>query len=128
MKLFRIKYASLAAVLCLLGCDDISSISTPQLEVSPADVLFPKPDPGANTRRMTVELKNVGKGLLKIARIQLQEDDDTAELSILDGDDWQNVRDIEPEQSAFVTIGWRAVDAAADSGRLTITHIFHLNF
>ena len=113
---------ALFATVCIVGCSDISQTASPQLDVTPAEVVFAKPDPGTNSRRMTVELKNVGNAMLKIASIDLEESDEIKELSVLDADDWQMVRDIEPDSAEYVTIGWRALDAAADRGRLIINH------
>ncbi len=105
-----------------VGCDDIVRIESAQLQVNPTQVIFPKPAPDSNSERMTVELRNIGKSVLIITSIQLEESDAVSELSVLDAQDWLEPRVIDPETSAYVTVGWRVLDAIADRGRLIIDH------
>ena len=112
----------LVALLLSSGCDDISKTKTGQLEVMPFELVFPRPDPGTGSRRISVELHNVGNGSLIVASIDLEEHDEIKELSLLDADDWQHPRRIDPDSTERVTVNWRALDAQADSGRLVIVH------
>ena len=114
---------SFAILCCLLSCDDgIQNVDTPELQVLPERIVFPALDPTINLRTVPVEVTNVGQGVLRIASISLEEDDQTQELSILDADDWQQVRELAPSENSIVTVAWRPLDAQADEGRLVITH------
>jgi hypothetical protein len=108
---------SMSAVLLLVsGCGDISAVQSGQLDISPAELLFPAPDPGSQSRRLAVELTNIGKGPVIIANVGLSESDETKELALVDSDDWQQARTIQPEQTERIFVEWVATDAQADQG------------
>ena len=111
-----------ALLSCVWACGDILKVDSGALEVAPNELLFPPPAPGSDSRRLGVELTNTGRGPLIIATIALEENDGNQELALVDADDWQQPRTIEPDESDRVFVEWVATDAQADQGRLTITH------
>ena len=112
----------MCAVLLATACDDIKKIDSGQLDVQPAELFFPKPDPGSDSRRLAIELTNVGKANVIIAGATLVEDDATEEFALVDRDDWQQPQTIAPDETLRLFVDWVATDAQADTGRVTITH------
>ncbi len=93
-----------AGLVCLAfstACDEgVRGSQTPSLRVDPTEVVFGAPDPGTTTGTRTVQLFNDGLGFLRISKVKVTEDDDTAELSLLDAQDWQaGVREVAPGNS-----------------------------
>ena len=109
-------------IMTIIGCSDISKVDTGQLDVSPAELLFPVPDPGSDSRRLAIEVTNVGRGPVVIASVNLTENDQNKELALVDSDDWQQARTLEPDSTERVFVEWVATDAQADEGQLTIIH------
>ncbi len=106
----------------LLGCDEgVRGSETASLRAEPEMLAFAAPLPGQNTRTRMVSLINEGTGTLRIASVDVSEDDDSPELRLLDADDWNaGVREVRPGQSISVSVGFQAVNAQADTGRLTV--------
>ena len=106
----------------MAGCDDISSIRTGQLEVSPTEIVFAKPVRGERRQRTGIDLLNVGSGPITIRYVELIEDDAVRELSILDGDDWSQPKVIDGNGRSQLTIAWDVLDAQPDFGRIIVHH------
>ena len=66
---------------------------------------------------------NVGQATLKVSSVELEENDAVKKLSILDADDWQNVQEIEPDQSGLCDSRMAGAGYGGGChGRLIITH------
>ncbi len=115
-------FALVCVVFFATACEDIKKIDSGQLDVQPAELFFPKPDSGSDSRRLVIELTNVGKANVIIAGATLVEDDATEELALVDRDDWQQPQTIAPDETLRLFVDWVATDAQADTGRVTITH------
>ncbi len=104
-----------------VGCDDITASKTPTLVIEPAEVTFSTPDNinEVSVRRLTIS--NDGTASLIVSNIRVVEDDDVAELSLLDSDDFMNTFRLEPGAERDVSIAWRLRDALSDRGRLILS-------
>ena len=66
------------AAFGLLGCDEgVRGADTASLRAEPAMLAFAAPLPGQNTRTRMVSLINEGTGTLRIASVDVSEDDDS---------------------------------------------------
>ena len=110
-------------LLCsLLGfaCSDIESVATGEILIAPEDVLFRELPRGMRVGTTTIEVRNVGEGRLPITGMRVEEIDDLDEIIIVDADDHQGERYLDPEQTEFVTLEWTARDAIADEARFIV--------
>lgn len=114
---------SLVVLIALagLGCSDISSVKTGELQIAPEEVVFRELDPGSRVGTALVEVRNVGDARIGISNMRLEELDERSELSIIDIEDHQGERFLDPGTVEFVDLEWRALDAQADEGRFIVT-------
>ena len=113
-------YGLLALWLCV-ACSDISSVKTGELQIAPEEILFRELEPGSRVGTTLVEVRNVGAARIGISSMRLEENDERLELSIIDVEDHQGERFLEPGSVEFVDLEWRALDAQADEGRFIVT-------
>lgn len=83
-------------------------------------VVMALPEEGAEYQESSVSLMNEGGEDVLITGLELTEDDDSPELSLLDADDWTGRVSIAPGERRTLRIGWRVLDAHADTGSITL--------
>ena len=84
-------------------------------------VVFRSITPTENTVSAQVEIRNVGRGRLPLVAVRVEEDDERKEISIIDQDDLQSERFLEPDDFEIVDLEWTPVDANPDQARLIVT-------
>ena len=102
----------------LLACSDIDEVETGRLLIEPEEVVFSVPERGSRVSRARVELYNVGQGPLPLVGVRIEEQDELAEIAIVDEADHQGERYLAPNDVEYVTLEWTALDAVADTGAL----------
>ena len=108
VNVFKRVLTLVCALAVSTACDDIKKIDSGQLDVQPAELLFPKPDPGSDSRRLAIELTNVGRANVIISGATLVEDDATEELALVNRDDWQQPQTIAPDATLRLFVDWVA--------------------
>ena len=99
----------------LLACSDIDEVETGRLLIEPEEVVFSVPERGSRVSRARVELYNVGQGPLPLVGVRIEEQDELAEIAIVDEADHQGERYLAPNDVEYVTLEWTALDAVADT-------------
>ena len=99
----------LLAFMMLAGCSDIQSVQTGELSVRPEMVRFRSLMDNETTVIAQVELQNIGRGRLPIAGVRIEEDDSRTELFLVDQDDLQSERYIEPNGRELILLEWTPV-------------------
>ena len=109
------------AVLMVIACEDgLKRGNSPEILISPAVGIFPSPNLGETGSRLRLEVSNTGGADLMIASVQLREEDDTEEISLLDAQDWESGEVIiAPGVSKNIFLSWVILDAQADVATLT---------
>jgi len=103
-------------VACEAG---LSETSSPELSISPKELLIALPIEGDYVEGV-ITLTNTGGANVIITSLVLREDDTSQELSLRDSEDWAGRVIIEPEVTKEVRVGWRLLDAQADTGSIII--------
>jgi cysteine-rich repeat protein len=114
----------LVALIAVTACADknFAEVDPAKLVVEPSSVLFAVPEAGQSVVNRSLELRNVGRGDLIVTGVRVVEDDDTAEISLLDADDWNlGERVIGGGESTFMRLRWTVLDAQTDRGRVVIS-------
>ncbi len=111
----------LGSLLLIIGCSDISKVTTGEIRIAPQEVLFRDLEPGSRLGVETVEVRNIGNARIGIMAMRLEEQDERLELSIVDEDDHQGERFLAPDEAEFVSLEWRVLDAQADEARFIVT-------
>ena len=120
MSLLRLFWVSVCALFAS-SCSDIAAVQTGELSLRPEMVTFRSITLTENTVSAQVEIRNVGLGRLPISGVRVEEDDDRVEIFIVDVDDLQSERFIEPDGIEVIELEWTPVDANPDRGRLIVT-------
>ena len=104
----------------MITCDGgVDNVSTPELAVDPQELRISLPTEGDYSEGV-IRLTNTGGADVIITSLTLTEDDDSQELTLLDAEDWSGRVTIEPEVTKNVRVGWRLLDAQADTGTIAI--------
>jgi len=103
-----------------LACENPKPASGPVLSIQPRVLVIGLPGEGSDYQEASVSLTNEGDADVLITGLELTEDDDSPELSLLDADDWTGRVTIEPGTSKTLRVGWRLLDAQADTGQITL--------
>lgn len=115
------RYRAALIIVLSLGCSDISSVKTGDLQIAPEEIVFRELDPGSRVGTSLVEVRNVGDARIGISGMRVEERDERLELSIIDSEDHQGERFLAPGDVEFIDLEWRALDAQADEGRFIVT-------
>ena len=111
---------SLISVVLLIACDGgVNQVSRPELAIDPMELRISLPSEGDYSEGV-IRLSNTGGADVIITSLSLNEDDDSQELILLDAEDWSGRVTIEPEVTKDVRVGWRLLDAQADTGTIAI--------
>ena len=106
-------------VFSLVACEDPKLSTSPMLVVEPNSLLVSLPSEG-DYQEASVLLRNIGSANVLITELELTEEDDTPELTLLDADDWQSRVTLRPDESRELRVGWRLLDAQADRGQIRL--------
>jgi len=116
----RLALLTASALLSLAACEAPKPGAGPVLSIEPASLVIALPTEG-DYQEGSVVLRNVGSADVLITELELTEEDDTMELTLLDADDWQSRVTLRPDESRELRVGWRLLDAQADRGQITLT-------
>ena len=118
----RVFSAALLVALTIgfVGCNEIEAVKTGELSLLPEMVTFRPITPAENTVAAQVEIRNVGQGRLPISSVRIEEDDERTEIFLVDEDDLQSERFLEPDDFEIVDLEWTPVDANPDQARLIV--------
>lgn len=103
-----------------IACSDIKTVQTGTLQITPDEVLFRAPDIGERVSRFTVEVRNVGTAPIGILGMRIEESDQLVEIELVDGDDHQGERFLNPNEAEFIELEWTAFDALADQAQFVV--------
>ena len=118
---YYINVGLIFAIVALACEDGIQDSESPELFVTPEVLIFPSPAQGESTSLARIDISNLGKADLVISNIELIEDDQLEEISILDRADWaQEQVVITAGASRALQLQWNVLDAQADRARLII--------
>ena len=85
----NLSFAMSILLLTTFACDgDISQSSDPSLSLSTDSISFSVPDEIGATSSALLELSNTGSATVIITEIELTENDETKEVSLIDAEDW----------------------------------------
>ena len=113
-------YTALVALSLLVACDGgVTNTAGPELSIDPESLTLALPSEGDYSEGV-IRLTNSGGADVIITSLTLSEDDESPELSLIDADDWAGRVTIAPEVTKEVRVGWRLLDAQADTGSITI--------
>ncbi len=117
---FSYTYLYLLPLLLVIACDGgVKQVSGPELSVEPQELFISLPSEGDYSEGV-IQLINTGGADVIITSLTLTEDDDSQELILLDAEDWSGRVVIAPEVTKEVRVGWRLLDAQADTGTINI--------
>lgn len=112
--------AILLPLTLTIACDGgVNNVSGPELAIDPQELLISLPSEGDYSEGV-IRLTNTGGADVIITSLTLTEDDESQELVLLDAEDWAGRVIIEPEVSKELRVGWRILDAQADTGTIII--------
>ena len=112
--------AHLIPLLSMIACDGgVNQASGPELVIDPVELRIALPS-GGDYSEGVIRLSNLGGANVIINSLTLTEDDNTQELTLVEAEDWSGRIIIEPEVTREVRVGWRVLDAQADTGSLKI--------
>lgn len=103
-----------------IACSDIKTVQTGTLQITPDEVLFRAPDIGQRVSRSSVEVRNVGTAPIGIVGMRIEESDELVEIELVDGDDHQSERFLDPNEAEFIELKWTAFDALADDAQFVV--------
>ena len=111
---------SMMCALALSACENPKPTSGPLLVIDPSALVIGLPSEGSDYQEASLRLSNGGGADVLITNLQLIEEDDTPELTLLDADDWQGRVTLQPGESRELRVGWRLLDAQADRGEIRL--------
>ena len=119
MKLRTLFYC--VTLLITYACNDVSVKQSPIVALSTESLIFPNPEYGSSLVVSTVEIKNIGKADLLVSSVEVIENDDRVEITVLDADDWNaEVLTLAPEVGKNIQLQWNILDAIPDRATLII--------
>ena len=67
------RYRAALIIVLSLGCSDISSVKTGDLQIAPEEIVFRELDPGSRVGTSLVEVRNVGDARIGISGMRVEE-------------------------------------------------------
>ena len=119
-KPFKSSLTALGLCGALWACESPQPTSGPLLVIDPSALVIGLPSEGSDYQEASLRLSNGGGADVLITNLQLIEEDDTPELTLLDADDWRGRVTLQPGESRELRVGWRLLDAQADRGELRL--------
>ncbi len=102
------------------ACTDIKTVQTGTLQITPDEVLFRAPEVGERVSRANVEIRNIGNAPIGIMGMRIEESDELIEIKLVDADDLQGERFLDPDEAEFIELEWTAFDALADEAQFVV--------
>ena len=110
----------LFVMLTSIACNtDTGSIRGPELLIDHESIEFSIPQDESYAESV-LQITNAGDEDLLIHSLELVEDDETSELSIINIDDWSEPVLISSGITKSIQVGWHILDTSSDTGSITI--------
>ena len=109
----------------LVGCGKQSRTDTPQFSADPETLVFSKLEVGQEVTR-TIELRNLGSGVLRINDVNLEDGSSAGELALYSKVEGELVPvresiDLAREETHLLAVRYRPTDSTGDGGRISLT-------
>ncbi|MEE2787554.1 MAG: DUF4215 domain-containing protein [Myxococcota bacterium] len=107
-----------------VACSPEAVVSTAtELKIEPTTLLVEAPPSLTAFRTVQVRLRNLGTTPIRIQRIELIENDETAEFSVASAEDWHTGETEIPVDEFFtLDVTWTPTDDLIDTARIIIHH------